>query len=234
VSSPPSEQSRGHLIVRTAPAAFRWALEHAELGVRDPQEYRDRVEQLWAVLETVSPQRYRGISRDPLTRIFDGDVQSSPGVGPDWVARVKVRERLGLSPLSHDWEGFDPDLVNDLAFAREVAAATDRPGDWEVIAVEQEARERAPLTLGFDVGYWGSDHYSLISDAMLVPTWHGPDPEDFEELLPHARRLNDHQLFDSWEHASAYREWYRGRSWAESEFDDEFRVIRVDAVPPAT
>ena len=219
--------------MRTGPAALRSALERAGRLV-EPRGYRDYVDRLWAALPTLSPQRYRGVSRDPLTRIFDGEVEAIPGVGPDWVARVKMRERPASNPERlKDWDVFDPDLVEDLAFAREVAAATDRPGDWEVVVVDRGSQERTGLTLGFDVGTWGGDHTSIVCDAMLVPMWHGPPPAEFEELLPHARRLNEHQLFDGPEHASAYREWYLGQRWAATEADDEFRVIRVDAVPPA-
>jgi hypothetical protein len=200
----------------------------------EPSGYREYVERLWAALPMLSPQRYRGVSRDPLTRIFDGEVEAIPGVGADWVARVKMRESTVLRPdRLDDWEVFDPDLVEDLAFAREVAAATDLPSEWEVVAVDRGSREKTDLTLGFDVGVWGGDHASILCDAMLVPMWHGPPPEEFEDLLPHARRLNAHQLFDSWEHGSAYREWYLGRTWGATEVEDQFRVIRVDAVPPA-
>jgi hypothetical protein len=226
---------RGHLIVRLAPEAFLRAL--AVAGEGNPR-YEAYVRGLWASLPTVAPRRYRGISRDPLQPIFETGVQTVPGVGPDWVAKVKMRE--GVHPGSSDpsyWRVLDPDAVVDVDFAREVVAQTDHPAEWEVVLVERDVPDVTADTLGFDVGYWGGDHYSLIQDAMLVPRWHAPDPDDFEALSDHARRLNEHQLFASFADADAYRSWYRTRPWAEGEFvedgEAEFQVIRVDAVQEA-
>jgi hypothetical protein len=32
--------------------------------------------------------------------------------------------------------------------------------------------------LGYDVGYWAGDHYSIIADTIITPTWHGPPEKD--------------------------------------------------------
>jgi hypothetical protein len=230
-----ARQTRGHLIVRTAPVAFAGALAAAE-GEVDPVRYEEFVRRLWAALPMLSPARYRGFDRFPLEAIFESDVQTTPGVGPDWVAKVRMREdvRLGSDDPSY-WELLDPDVVEDLAVARDVLARTDRPEEWEVVAVDRVAEVPGDLTLGFDVGTWGDDHFSIVRDAMLVPRRHPAAPEDFAFLVPHARRLNAHQLFATHDDAAAYRAWYRTRRWAEREdasrTEPEFQIVRVDAVP---
>jgi hypothetical protein len=36
--------------------------------------------------------------------------------------------------------------------------------------------------LGYDIGYWRGDHYSLISDSFVAPCWHPPAPDAFRTL----------------------------------------------------
>lgn len=231
-----SEQTRGHLIVRTAPTAFRAALARAA-GVVERRGYETYVRGLWSALSMPAPSRYRGIDRDPLEPLFETGVQTVAGVGPDWVAKVRMREgvRAGSQDPSY-WSRLDPDVIEDPGFAREVAGLTDRPADWEVIEVDRAERLVGDATLGFDVGCWGSDHFSIVHDSMLVPSRHGPPSEEFGALRPFAKRLNEHALFAQWSDADAFRSWYRDRPWAEreSEEDDpEFHVVRVASVPEA-
>ena len=229
-------QTRGHLIVRAAPEAFRVTLARAASGV-DRRGYEEYVRSLWAALPMLAPARYRGIDRDPLEPIFETGVQTTPGVGPDWVAKVRMRE--GVRPASDDpayWRDLDPDLIDDLTFARDVLAQTDRPSEREIVAVDREATVAGPATLGFDVGAWGGDHLSLVRAVLLVPGAHGPPRAEFEALLPHARRLNEHQLFATRADAAAFRAWVLARPWAERERVDDpaaggVHGIRVDAVP---
>ncbi len=83
-------------------------------------------------------------------------------------------------------------------------------------------------TLGFDVGFWRSDHFSLIADTAICPTWHPPAPKDWAELSNRLLRLNNHALFDSVADAEEFRAYYRSKDWAETEdAPGEFAVIEV-------
>jgi hypothetical protein len=232
-----SPRTRGHLVVLRAPEAFRVALARAASGV-DRAGYEAYVRALWAALPTLAPADYRGVDRDPLEPIFETGVQTTPGVGPDWVAKVRMRE--GLRPASGDpafWRDLDPDLIDDLALARDVLRQTDRPSEREVIVVQRDAAEAGSRTLGFDVASWGGDHLSLVRSVLLVPGAHGAPREEFDALRPHARRLNESRLFATRRDAEAYRAWVLSRPWAERDRGDDpagrFHAIRVDEVPPA-
>ena len=227
---PTAEQTSGFLIVQRPSVALRTFATRVTSD-KYAEEYAGYVRSLREALPGVTPERYRGIAREVLDR-YDDDEDRIPGVSANWEARVMIRERLGPDPnMEYVLEFHDPDLVPDLAFAREVLAATESPGDWEVIRVARETSERTPTTLGFDVGYWGSDHFSLIGDSLLMPRWHPAPPEDFEELRAQATPLNPDVLFETHEDASRFREWYLSKSWAESEVHPaQFQVIRVEEV----
>ena len=222
--------------MRTAPEAFRVALEREASGV-DPRGYEEHVRALWDALPTVAPAAYRGVDRDPLEPLFETGVETTPGVGPDWPAKVRMRE--GVRPAPRDpawWRALDPDLIDDLSVARDVLAQTDRPRDREIVAVDRDARDAGPATLGFDVGLWGGDHRSLVRCVLLVPGAHGPPREEFDALRPFARRLNEHQLFATRDGADAFLAWVLARPWGRAERDDPaggggLHAIRVDAVP---
>lgn len=227
---PDAEQTSGFLVVQL-PSVALLAYE-VQLAAGDHEgNYFGYVKSLWEALPRVAPEMYRGIARGVLRRYEEGEDQDR-GVGPEREARVMLLERLGPDPNEeYALEFHDPDLLPDLAFAREVIAATETPSDWEVIRVARETTKGTPVTLGFDVGYWGSDHFSLIGDTMFMPRWHPAPPEDFEELRAQSEGLNAAALFDTSDAAHRFRDWYLTKSWAEEEgYPAKFQVIRVDEV----
>ncbi|MGE5294175.1 MAG: hypothetical protein ACM3VT_05050 [Solirubrobacterales bacterium] len=107
----------------------------------------------------------------------------------------------------------------------------DQLSSWEIIHVQRDEFLVSDATLGFDIGYWSGDHFSLIADTIVTPMWHPPAPEDWGELLGQLSRLNEHLLFARPEDAAAFRAWYISRPWAETE--GEFCIIQVDQVSPS-
>ena len=77
-------------------------------------------------------------------------------------------------------------LINDLRIAQELIALVEDAAGWEIITVSKDLSNRTPLTLGFDLGWWGDDFYSLISDCVVAPKWHGPDLSGLTDLAPAA------------------------------------------------
>ena len=195
------------------------------------QAYREFTGLLRAAVPAVAPDRYRGISRFVLERYWDGEKQL-PVELPDLAARTMIFDRLGPDPsMEYGLESFDADLLPDLSFAQEVLAATEHAADWEIVHVFRDAHPRSQRTLGFDAGYWGSSHFSLICDSLVMSRWHPPDPDDFEELRARAMALNEHVLFDKADDARAFRAWYLSKPWSETEsWPGQFEVIRVDDV----
>ena len=142
-------------------------------------------------------------------------------------ARIRFYEIVGAELP----ELYEERLLPTLGEAREVQALVDVSADWEIIYVAAEPLARGERTLGYDLGWWGGEFYSLISDSAVDPFWHPPDPSDFHDLAKQLRVLNAHLLFDSPEDALAFKTYYTTKPWAETEsFEGAFKVIRVDAV----
>jgi hypothetical protein len=100
-----------------------------------------------------------------------------------------------------------------------------------VVKVLRDAFVDSPAVLGFDVGYWGGDHYSIICDSIVTPTWHPPHPEDFEKLAGAVAALNENLLFRTADEAATFRTRYMEFAWAETEgYPGEFAVIQVEEV----
>jgi hypothetical protein len=102
------------------------------------------------------------------------------------------------------------------------------------VLLERDYALPQPGVLGYDVGYWSGDHFSLINDTLVAPLWHPPQPEDFQELAAHAHELNNHVLFPSASLAAKFRQWYLTKPWAETEYEPgEFCLIRVSSLATA-
>lgn len=189
---------------------------------------------LRAAIRFLDPDKYRGISRDPLQPYPSLDpevIQTFADTGMemrnDEKARWRFRELVGDPDQLAD----DDDILADLRFARELLELVDRPSDYEIIRVRKVDFERSPETLGFDIGYWGGDHFSLIADSCVTPTWHPPQPEAFVELSERLRHLNQNLLFETTVEAESFKRWYKTQPWAEIESDaGEFSIIQVDEV----
>jgi hypothetical protein len=171
------------------------------------------------------PARYRGISRDPLTP-FGLGLTADDTV--ETTARRLYGELVGAKP-----DDFVYELLPTLVAAREVYRMLTAPNRYELVRLRRSGFSPAASVLGYDIGYWGDDYFSLICDVAVTPTWHPPQPEAFESLALALRSLNQHFLFTSPHATGAYREYYRGQPWAETEMEpDQFCIIEVAAVEP--
>jgi hypothetical protein len=147
-------------------------------------------------------------------------------------ARIKFREILGEGE-QEDAIDYDDCLLERLEHAQEVFSLLKDKQEWEIVHLMRGTIEQTERSFGFDIGYWGGDHFSVICDCVVMPTWHPPDPRDFDELAKALERLNNHLLFRSVADAEIFKAWYISRSWAESEtYEGQFCLIRVDQVHP--
>lgn len=190
-------------------------------------------ERLCDKLKPLERTAYRGISRDPLTPLpsLDPEVlrqfeESGCDVKTEQAARRRFLEALGDNIPEDD---FDYDLLPDYDAAQEVFSLLESPNEYEIIQVAREPFAADGNCLGFDVGYWGGDHYSIVCDSAVHPVWHPPDPECIDDLARELQVLNESFLFSSAESAASFRSWYRTQHWAETEgYPDQFCIIRVD------
>ena len=207
----------GYALMRTPDSSLR--RYEASSFARDNAA---ELERLRTALPSVDPTQYRGISRDPLELL----PHCSPNE-PDDRALTLMRDlvpvdSVSLDPLVH--------LLPDRASALKVHQLLDQPSHYEIIFVSRAPAASVDDSFGFDVGYWGGDHFSLICDVAVAPRWHPPDPRDYAELAEQLRVLNAHALFRTRPDARAFTDYYRSKSWAESEFEPgEFAIIEVGA-----
>ena len=221
--------SDGYLIVRRTDD-FVARYEHRAATHGGAQE----LTALRATLGFVNVRQYRGMGRDPLSPL------------PDHLAAEFLRKRSDDSDANlaarrrlFDLGGDNGPLVSDLRVAQQLVALVENPAAWEVVAVSKDSPSRTPRTLGFDVGWWGDDYYShefysLISDCIIAPTWHGPDPGRLSELAEQFHGLNRHVLFETSLAAQQFRMYYVEQDWAEQEDGMPFIPVRIDEVPGAS
>lgn len=141
----------------------------------------------------------------------------------DRAGRIRLYEFVGDNSLNDD------SLLASAEEAEEVRLLLDTPSDWETIGVSQVTSTRNAQTLGFDIGWFGGEYYSLISDCVVAPLWHPPYDDDLPELGSQAKALNQQLLFDSTADALAFTDWYKTKPWAESE-TSPFVIVRIDSI----
>ena len=179
-------------------------------------------------------RRYRGISRDPLLpypsldqKVIDDFQATGKDMKSDGKAQRRFREIIGDAPCDPE---VNEEALASLNDAKEILARTDQPSIWEIIHVVRGDNRSVGTFLGHDIGYWGGDHFSLIADTIVVPQWHPPVPDDFTELAEALSCLNENLLFNSSVDAEAFRNFYKSKTWAETEYHEgEFCVIKVSA-----
>ncbi len=140
-------------------------------------------------------------------------------------ARWRFREIIGEDNPGED---YDEDMLPNLTVAQEVYLLLDDPDEYEIVIMSREPLGTDIRSLGFDIGYWGGDHFSLICDSVIMPVWHPPDPTDFNELADKLKGVNEHVLFQTCAEAEKFRSYYMTKRWAESEtVPGEFCIIQI-------
>ena len=104
--------------------------------------------------------------------------------------------------------------------------------DFEIIkTIKKEfstTYEKYETFLGYDIGYFGGDHYSIISDSLLLPTWHGPPEDAYCELKDYSKKLNENILFNNLSDAQEFRDFYLKQEWSEKEmYDGEICIQKI-------
>jgi hypothetical protein len=222
------EQKRGYALLRMSSLLLSDYDEANWLTQEGIQYLRD----LRNAVSFVLPSRYRGISRDPLCPFPTLDteiIKAFEETGGDMQSNQRARWRF-REIICEDtpFEDYDEDVLPNLAAAQEVYALLDDSDEYEIVIVAREPLESDIRLLGFDIGYWGGDHFSLICDSIIMPMWHPPDPADFDELAGKLRGLNEHVLFQTWREAESFRNYYMTKPWAETEsVSGEFCIIQV-------
>jgi hypothetical protein len=192
----------------------------------------DLFQRLCKTLGPLPRSAYRGIDRNALKPLpaTDPDIlrafeETGCDVHTEYSARHRFLQMLGHSIPEGD---FAEDLLPNMQLASEIFALLQSPADYEIVQFVRGQFHSEGECLGYDVGYWAGNHYSIVSDSAVRPVWHPPDPDCFGTLALELRAVNDCFLFPSSDEAARFRSWYRTQAWAETEFrPDESCIIQV-------
>jgi len=171
-----------------------------------------------------NPTKYLGISRDPMFGV-PKKLQSE---------FIGILEPEAVDFLSHIQERnlYDDDLIYDYSDAINTFKKIKNKQIYDIIHVRKETFEDNSNVLGFDIGYWEEDHFSLIADTIVTPTWHGPPEKDYNELLDKLKPLlNENLLFNTVKEAEEFKSYYKTKDWAETEgYPGEFCTIQIQRI----
>jgi len=186
----------------------------------------------------VEPANYRGIAREPLEVCSSGD-RIEKEVGKEASARGKLFEaiaaqRTKCAQFRCGWDyGEDEGLLPGLDQAVMVFKSLETPEDYEIVEVSLEPFSREFELLGYDIGYWGGDHFSVICDSVVMPRWHPHSPDGIAELVSRLSKINQHILLDTVEDAKEFLEFYMFTNWGEKEvYAGQFCIICVGHQDP--
>jgi hypothetical protein len=209
----------------------------------DPvQKNKEYLACLRGAVSFINPRQYRGIARDALEPWSSTDeqlLQNGRRTLVDLRKNLRARRRFleingedrGEWDYYVDGWDFNQALIADFDTARELHTTLDSPDSYEIVELCRDQYGTDYEFLGFDVGYWGSDKFSLICDTVVMPRWHPPMEEDFYQLSGRLRSLNQNVLFPTVEEAEIFRDYYRSCEWAEVEDTfGKFCIVQI-AVP---
>lgn len=189
---------------------------------------QDYLHSLRRATDFFDPASYAGVGRDclePLPSLSDEELRTFHGARNILVTEIAAGRRIG--ELGGDQpDVYDLYLLQRLDHVREVFGLLKAPQDFEVIHISRRSLTWSNATLGFDVGWWATS-YSVICDSAVMPTWHGPEPEEHDAVAGQLRAVNEHVLFENPKDAERFRTWYSSQEWAET---NGFAVIRVNRV----
>jgi hypothetical protein len=214
--------NQGYLIVLKASANIE-RYESIVLRDGDREAYRQHRDSF----AQFDPRSYRGISREPLNGYLLPEEKRPDSAVLNLAARLRLSEIVPETTVDY----CDDSFIKNAEDAESIYDMLEDKANWEIIGIRRDTFGNERGVLGFDIGYWGDDHFSLIADTIVTPRWHGPDPEDYAELASRLPGLNKNLLFDWPSHAAEFRTYYKQKPWAETEFEEgEFCIIQVTAI----
>lgn len=207
------------------------------LSSESTQRNLHHLQALRAAISFLEPSRYRGIGRfwlQPFPSHDESMIDAFANSGIDMQSNDRARRRFlqlveefDIKPVEEE------DLFPNELLAWEVFSLLDDSDQYELLQLQRREFSPSGNLLGYDIGYWGGDHFSLIADSFVTPRWHPPQPDKFHLLAEKLHALNANLLFSTPNDATNFREWYRGQDWAETEGrENEFEIIQICTINP--
>jgi hypothetical protein len=159
-------------------------------------------------------ENYHGISRNALFAL-----DSENETAKEYLAQSYLRKCI---TENYEKNKYPYTLIESESICREVFARIENKEKYQIIKiakVDEHYSSNEEGFLGFDVGYWGGDNFSIISDSMVLPHWHGAPSIELPNLLKYSEKLNRNVLFENYNDANLYRNYYLAQDWAEQEME---------------
>ena len=164
----------------------------------------------------IDPNNYKGISRNVLYSVPKKIKELFDDI-PEPDAQYFMDEIL------EKYENDEVDLIYNLQDCLAVYNKINGKQNYEIImSIKDENNKSFEDFLGYDIGYFGGDNFSIISDSILLPMWHGAPENAYPELKPYLKLLNKNLLFNKLDEAREFKEYYLGQKWAEKDDNDIF------------
>jgi hypothetical protein len=139
---------------------------------------------------------------------------------------LRARRKLAEFEYTDNQDEFSFKNSND---AETVYRLIEDREDYEIIEISDE-KENDAKTLGFDIGTWWTS-YSLIADTFIIPMWHPPDFNNFDDIAKFGKQLNKFCLFDKHKHANDFLDMYLSKAWGEKEITPgQFKILKISSV----
>jgi len=224
-------QNEGYVILRSQRQLLA-EYEHSKEAMTNRQ-YLSRLRE---VIAFVDPILYRGIARDPLRPLGSDEDALNQNTPVGEIGEVKARrvfqQIIGENRALWDYDPSKRDIckemLDELGQAQKIYHHLEAPQHYEIVHLARGESQADGLFLGYDVGQWAGEHFSIICDSVIRPKWHPPTLEGLAEIGERLQMLNQFALFVTLDEAIEFREFYLSRHWAETEvFPGEFCIIQV-------
>jgi hypothetical protein len=167
--------------------------------------------------------QYRGIDRDCLT---------PNDVSPRNLAEIRLSELESQKRFGHDDIFYDDiypilDFIELNLLDEMYSWLEDDKSKFETIFIKKAnivcEIPKSFYSIGFEPSFFYADHFSASCDCMLIPRWHGTD-EEGTLFLKYFEQLNSFDLFNSFEIAKEFLDYYLSFDWTER---GEFYITEV-------
>jgi len=225
----PEKQKHGYLILKKPELVFDDYIK--SIFATKNSEY---LQFLRKEFPNINPVDYKGMWRQQL---MPWGVNATNELGIEIKGEKKARE-LFQKIVGEDrnrWDGYEwgyernKGLIYSSDDAILIYNELENKTNYEVVWVSRDDISENGELLGFDVGYWHDDMFSILCDCSIYPLWHPPVPESVNELKKKLNCLNHNQLFPTTSSAEEFRNYYIEQNWSEKEnYPNEFCIVRLE------
>ena len=186
--------------------------------------FQDYYSQFRSIFDISLVNQYRGISRMPLSPVPRKQKNQYKNIVEPEAQFLMDKY---INKYCTKYKDDDIDMLLESSHLNNVINKIISKNRYDPIKISTVNDKKNKKFIGFDIGYWGGDNFSIISDSMLLPMWHGAPKEAWTGLLKFSKKLNNYTLFDNFDDAFEFRSYYLMQNWAEKEMHENEICIQI-------